>query len=105
MTTTGTEAVGQAYLMLLRASQLALGPQGDDFQVGFHLAVSALQLRCLTLVSELIEVPDCTYPATIKGCLDEAAHQTATWELATLPPEAADFIVDLADLKHALGKG
>lgn len=103
MTTTATEAVGHTYLMLLRASQLTLGPQGDDLQVGFHLAVSALQLRCLTLVSELIQVPGCTYPATIRDCLDEAARLAASWDFVALPPEAADFVVDLTDLKHALG--
>ena len=99
----GTEAVGRAYLMLLRASQLTLGPQGDDIGVDFHLAVGALQLRCLTLVSELIEIPGCTYPATIATCLNEAAAQASQWDLSTLPPEAADFIIDLADLTRALG--
>lgn len=103
MTITSAEAVGRAYLMLLRASQLTLGPQGDHLQVGLHLGVSALQLRCLTLVSELIQIPGCSYPATIVGCLNEAAVQTSGWDLATLPPEAVDFIIDLADLTHALG--
>lgn len=105
MTTTSTTAVGQTYLMLLRASQLMLGPEGDDLHVGFHLAVSALQLRCLTLVHGLIQIPGCSYPATIVGCLDEAAVQTSQWDLATLSPEAVGFIIDLADLKHALAQG
>ncbi|RMB57228.1 hypothetical protein [Tessaracoccus antarcticus] len=104
MTTTSTTAVGQTYLTLLRAAQLTLGPQGDDLQVGFHIAVSALQLRCLTLVQELIQIPDRVYPETIAGCLEEAAAQTCQWDLATLPPEAVDFIIDLADLKHVLGQ-
>lgn len=103
--TTTTTTIGETYLTLLRASQLMLGPQGDDVQVGLHLAVTALQLRCLTLVSELIQIPDCTYPKTIAGCLEKAAAQTSQWDLSSLPPEAADFIVELADLKHALVNG
>ena len=103
--TTSTTAVGQTYLILLRASQLTLGPEGDDLQVGFHLAVSALQLRCLALVNGLIQISGCSYPATIVGCLDEAAVQTSRWDLATLPPEAVEVIIDLADLKNALAQG
>ena len=104
MTTTST-TTGETYLTLLRASQLLLGPQGDDLQVGLHLAVTALQLRCLTLVSELIQIPGCVYPETIAGCLEKAAAQTSQWDLSALPPEAADFIVELADLNHALVNG
>ena len=104
-TTTSSTAVGHTYLMLLRAVQLMLGPEGDDLQVGFHLDVTALQLRCLTLVRDLIEVPGCEYPSTIEDCLGEAAAQTAQWDLHTLPPEAADFILELADLTSALATG
>lgn len=103
MTATSAIAVGRAYLMLLRAAKLTLGPAGDDLEAGSQVAITALQLRCLSWVSEPARIPDWAYPATITGCLMEAAAQTPQWDLTALPPEAVDLIIDLADLNHVLG--
>jgi len=69
------------------------------------MMIAALQLRSFTLVRDFTNIPDFPRPATIIECLDLAAAQTSEWDLAQLPPEAVDFIIDLSDLRNALSGG
>lgn len=105
MTITSTTSVGKTYVLLREAGKLMRGPQGDDLPSGSRMMIAALQLRSFTLVRDFTNIAEFPRPVTVAECLERAASQTSEWDLNQMPTEAADFIVDLAEVRDAVVEG
>lgn len=102
MSITTSRSVERVYVLLREAAELLSTPASDHFEPSLRLSVVAMEFQALVLVKNHSDADDATVPTSVEACVSEAAAETLRWDLAELPPEAAQLILDLSDVKREL---